>query len=76
MSKLLRAATAAALLTLALVPAASAYPGPPLDPVHVDFGGGCSPPPDNPCDPYPGSGVTYDKTYPSRLAAWAEGILP
>jgi hypothetical protein len=78
MSKLLRAAAAAALLTLAVAPAASAStPLPPTDLVHVDLIHSCPPGGDNPCDPAPGSGkVTVDKTYPSRLVAWAEGILP
>ena len=77
MAKLLRAAAAAALITLAVAPAASAVPPPPLDAANVTIIHGCTPPPDNPCDPYVGPPtVSVDKTYPSRLVAWAEGIVP
>ena len=51
-------------------------PGPPLDPVYYEPGGGCDPSPDpQPCDPMP-TQVGYDKTYPSRLIAWAKDVLP
>ena len=75
MRRLTRTALAVASLSLLAAPAAQAIPGPPLDPVHFSGPQGCPPPPDNPCDPTPGT-VSYDKTYPSRLVAWAESILP
>ncbi len=78
MSKLLRAAAAAALITLAVAPTASAaISPPPTDAVRVTVIHGCPPGGDNPCDPYVGNPtVTVDKTYPGRLVAWAEGIVP
>ncbi len=75
MRKTITAALAATSLALAFVPAAEAsIPPPPTDPVYVD-GGGCTPPPDDPCDPRPYS-IGVDKTYPSRLVAWALDLLP
>jgi hypothetical protein len=79
MKKLTRAALAAATLALAAAPAApAAVTPPPTDPAHVSLGGnGCPPGGDDPCDPiFTGPSASYDKTYPSRLAAWAESILP
>ncbi len=75
MSKFTAAFFTSALLALGASPAAhAAVPLPPTDPVHWD-GGGCSPPSGDPCDPTPGT-FTVDKTYPSRVVAWAEGLLP
>jgi hypothetical protein len=79
MKKLTRAALAAAMLSLAAAPAASAVvPPPPTDFGHVSLGGnGCPPGGDNPCDPiFTGPSAGVDKTYPSRVVAWAESILP
>jgi hypothetical protein len=79
MKKLTRAALAAATLALAAAPAASAaVTPPPTDPVHIGWQG-CPPGGDNPCDPIPGKQgptVTVDKTYTSRLVAWAASTLP
>ena len=51
---------------------AAAIPPPPTDPVTIDGGGGCG---GEPCTPRPYS-VEVDKTYPSRLIAWATDLLP
>ena len=74
MRKFTTAALAAAFLAAGAMPAAAAsIPAPPTDPVI--FGNGCPPPEEGyPCDPQPG--IQYDKTYVSRLAAWATDLLP
>ena len=74
MRKLARAALAAASLSLLAAPAAQAVPGPPTDVVRAELPGGCPPPGENPCDPE-GGYVYVDKTYPSRLIAWAESVV-
>src|SRR3954470_2730454 len=75
MTKLTRAALAAATLTLPAPPAAHAgVTPPPTDPVHVGWQG-CPPGGDNPCDPIPGKQgptVSVDPTYAARLIAWAK----
>ena len=79
MGKLTRAVLAAASLPLLAAPAAHAVPPPPpTDAVHVGWQG-CQPGGGDPCDPIPGKQgprVTADPTYPGRLAAWADSILP
>ena len=53
-------------------PAQAEIPGPPLDPVSVEGGGGCG---GEACTPQPYT-VEVDKTYPKRLATWATDLLP
>jgi hypothetical protein len=73
MRKLIPAVLAAALLAAGAAPASAAeIPGPPLDPVTIDGGGGCG---GEACTPRPYS-VEVDKTYPKRLVAWATDLLP
>ena len=74
MTKLTRAALAAATLTLAAAPAAqAAITPPPTDPVSVSIGNGCNN--QDPCDPiFRAPRVSVDGTYPSRLIAWAESL--
>lgn len=71
MRKLATAASLAALLLIAGAPVASADP-PPTDPLIVEGGGPCDP--DNPCDPRP-IAIQPDRTYPSRVVAWAKDQL-
>ena len=78
MKTLTRAALAAATLTLAVAPTAhAALPSPPpTDVIDLGIKNGCEGSQD-PCDPViTGPHPTVDKTYPSRLVAWAESVLP
>ena len=77
MTKLTRAALVAATLTLSAAPAAHAVPLPPTDAVDLGFHNGCENNQGDPCDiVITGPDPSVDKTYPSRLAAWAGSILP
>ena len=78
MRRFTRAALVAATLALAAAPAAHAsITPPPTDFVDPGIHNGCEHAQGDPCDiVITGPDPSVDKTYPSRLVAWAESVLP